>query len=293
MSSFVKKSLRVTITLANGNFASAQGKNTLVLEGYRVLASVQHAGGMAATQASINIYGLLMADMNQLSVLAWQVLSIQQRNMVTIEASLDDGGYTTVFFGNINTAYGDYTASPEAFLSIQAMAGFFSQIAPAAPVSYQGTVDVAVIMARLANDMGLAFENTGVSVQISNPYLSGSAVQQARSIATAANINMNIDNGTLAIWPMGGARVGTMPVLNKDTGLIGYPTFDIKGITLRCLFNQSIRFGALVKVESPVTRANGVWKVYSINHDLSSELQGGPWFSTVYLTEQGNVVIRQ
>lgn len=293
MSSFTKKRLRVTITLANGNFASANGNNSLTLEGYRIIASIQHAGGMAATQASVAIYGMLQADMNQLSVLAWQILSVQQRNMLTIEAGDDETGLSQVFSGSINTAFGDYTTTPEVFLSVQAMAGYFSQISPVAPASYKGSVDVATVMSRLATGMGVEFENNGVSVQLVNPYFSGTAITQARSAATAANINMSLDNGVLSIWPMVGARAGEVPVLNKDTGLIGYPTFDIKGIALRCLFNPSIRFGALVKVESPVTRANGVWKVYSISHDLSSETLGGPWFSTVYLTEQGNVVVRQ
>jgi hypothetical protein len=129
--------------------------------------------------------------------------------------------------------------------------------------------------------MGLAFENSGVTGKLSNPYFPGSARSQAQACARAAGISMIIDNGKLAIWPKNGSRNGAVPLISPQTGMIGYPSYTALGIMLKTLFNPSIGFGGKIKVQSELPAACGEWAVYSLDHDLEAMMPNGRWFSTV------------
>lgn len=285
MSSFTKKRIRTTITLSN--VASA---NTITLNGLRTIVDVQHAGGMMMSTATMRIYGMQQSDMNQLTTLAWRVLSVV-RNTVRVEVGDDVNGLSEAFSGQILNAWADYQTAPDVFLHIEAQAAYFDQINPVPVSSYPDSADVATIMATLAKTMGLAFENNGVNAKLSNPYLPNTALEQARAVAKAANIDLYIEGATMAITPKGVARNGGIPQINPDSGLIGYPTFDRIGIAFSCLYNPAIRFGGQVTVNSAVQPACGTWRVYAVSHQLESERPSGAWFSQIRCTENGLVPI--
>jgi len=171
------------------------------------------------------------------------------------------------------------------FLRVEALSLYYDQINPVAPSSYTGATSAATIMQTLAGQMGLAFENNGVDTQLSNPYLPNTLVEQSKSVQKAANIDVYVEGSTMAITPKGVPRGGLAPLITPQTGLVGYPTIDKFGINFQCFFTPGIRFGGQVQVQSDVPKANGVWRVYSINHMLESERPGGKWHSRVACTE--------
>jgi hypothetical protein len=162
---------------------------------------------------------------------------------------------------------------------INANAGLFESIKPVPPSSYPGAVDAAVVMSTLARKAGYAFENNGVSVMLSTPYLQGSLWDQMARCADAANINWTIDLGTLAIWPKGGSRAGSMPVISSKTGMVGYPTNWGYGIGVRTSFSSQLQIGKSCEVQSILPFANGKFTMFDIEHDLESETPNGSWFT--------------
>jgi len=283
MSGYAKRSLDVTFSLGTGNFGNS-GFNVVTLSGLRVLANVVKAGGVSMTNAQVRVFGMNESLMNQLSTLGKPLigapLSVTNRNnMLTLNAYSEDQKPATVFQGTIAEALQDYQAIPEVAFVVNAYGGLIQAFAPVPPTSAPNNVDVATVMQSLASTMGLKFENNGVSVQISSPYLAGTAWQQIQSLANQANINMVVEDGVLAIWPINGTRAGTALLLSPSTGLIGYPTFADNGISLKTLFNPAIKFGSQIKVQSSITSANGVWNVYKVAHTLESEQPEGSWFT--------------
>lgn len=137
-------------------------------------------------------------------------------------------------------------------------------------------------MQNLAIQGGYIFENNGVSVILSTPYFHGSARDQMMACATAGNFNWIIDDNTLAIWPKGKSRGGTVPVISSATGMVGYPTFQSPGISVRTIFNNQLRYGASVKVESILPFANGTFTMFQLSHELQSETPNGTWFTEIY-----------
>lgn len=285
--SFVERRIRLTFLLGEGDFGNS-GFNQSTYEGLRVSATVTKNGGVSMSQLSMRVYGMSLSAMNRLSTLG-KPLTDGRNNKVRVEAGDDEIGYTTVFIGTISQAWADMNDQANAALVVTAHSGLLDALRPTPPSSYTGPTSVSNIMASLAQEMGYQFEDGGVQVTLASPYLSGTPRMQAEAVAQAAGINWVIDDETLAIWPAGGTRGGLIPLLSPDTGLINYPAFTQNGLALTVLFTPSITFGGQVQVESSLTPANGTWTVFSVTHELESEMPGGKWFTQLECSVLGFV----
>lgn len=278
--SFVKRSIEVTFTRAEGTF-SESGGSSITLRGLRMSTKIVKAGGPTMSTANLQIYGMTLSLMNQLSTLGMQI-QLVPRDTVTISAGDNKSGMAIVFVGNVTNAYSDFANAPDALFVVQAHVLSAAAAAPASPTSFRGSVDVATILSSLATQMGLSFENNGVSVQLSNPYFPGTFREQALAAVTAADISWNGGDDTkLAIWPKNGSRGGAVPLVSTATGMRGYPAYTALGILVSSLFNPNISFGSKIEVVSDLKPACGIWSVFSLEHDLDTNMPRGSWFSTI------------
>lgn len=276
--SFVKRKIEVTIKLGKGNFGQA-GFDTVTLKGLRVSAQVQKTGMPSFNTAQLRIYGMTLSLMNTLSTLGKRSNIDTRDNTVSISVGNDGAALAMVFTGVLQEGWANFNDGPEVFFTIDAHTGLINKMKPVPPTSYAGAVDVATIIETLATSMGYAFENkSGVSVMLSNQYLPGTALEQAQTAAQAANINFALDDGTMAIWPIGGSRGGTIPLISAATGMVGYPSYTGTGVQLRTLYNPAITFGGEIEVDS-ITPAKGRWTVNVLHHNLESEMPNGAWFT--------------
>lgn len=279
---FKHRRIDLEFQLGQGDFGKA-GFDTVRVSGLRVTASVTRSGGAQMSELSMRVFGLSLDVMNKLTILNILRQYDARRNTVTFSAG-DDDGTAVCFMGNIVEAWADIS-QPEAAMYVRAATGYLDLLQPVAPTSYQGSVDAAFILSGLAARMNppLTLENSGVSVQLSNPYLDGTLLEQIRAVAQAGNFNCVIDDVTqrLAIWPEGGTRQGLRTVIGPSTGMVGYPTYTQNGIQLTMLYNPAIAFGTEIQVESQLLPAAGGWSVAQVNHDLESETPGGKWYTRV------------
>ncbi len=278
--SFTRKRIDVKIQLANGTFGGTDS-NTVTLKNHHVVADIVNAGGESMGALQMRVYGLTQAMMNQLTVVGPIASAIRAQNKVNLAAGDDVNGMKTVYTGVIDQAWGDYHGAPDVLFNLVGFAGLDTAILPVAPNSYKGAANVADIMAGLAKNANLTFENNGVSTQLSNPYFPGTTLNQIRECARAADILYTIDRGILAIWPHSGARAGDATVISPETGLVGYPSFTSNGLTLVTVFNPDIKLGGQVKVISSLKVACGIWTVYTVSHALETERPGGSWFTKI------------
>lgn len=274
--SFTEKAITLTFKLGQGTFGES-GANTVTVKGLRVRAEIIQVGGATMGQANLMVWGLTPDLLNQLTML-W-VLTQKTRFNSVIVAAGDADAMPVVFDGQISAAWADLNAIPNSLLHVVASSGYLDAVKPLAPSSFTGPVDVSWVMSSLANALDLTFENNGVSVILSRPYLYGTPRDQIRQAADAANIGWTIDNGTLAIWNKGAGRNGAPISVSRETGMVGYPAFNSTGISVTTLFNPSLRIGAQAKVESTIKPAAGVWYLQQISHNLESQTPGGQWFT--------------
>jgi hypothetical protein len=278
---FTKKRIAATISLAPdaGSF-DGTASDTVTLSGLRMMADLVDSTGDSMGMLQLRVFGLPQAMMNRLTIVG-DINRVILSNTIFLAAGDDERGLATVFTGTISDAWAEYNSSPDVAFNVIAYVGLGELLKPVGVNSYPGSTDVAQIMADLAKIMGLAFENNGVDARLSKPYFDGTALTQVRTCAQAAGIWYTIENGKLAIWPKNSSRVGVVHLISPATGMVGYPTLSSKGLTLKTVFNPNIRIGRDVKVESSIPMACGTFRVSTFSHSLSSELAGGPWFTTL------------
>lgn len=288
MSSFTnKKELKFIITLGTGTFGSSSN-NQVTLQGLRAVVDIDKAGGSMMGTLRAQIFGVSQSAMNSVTTLQWKPKAFIP-NTVQVYA-IDGAQETLIFTGNIVNAWGNYQGMPDVFLMIQAQAAYFNQLAAVPPTSFKGPVDVASAMSQLAAQMGLTFENNGVTGSLSNQYLPNTALEQAKALAQAAGIWLYVDNGVLAITPANAPRSKPIPVISAETSMQGYPTFDGVGVNFQALFNPSVIFGGEVQVVTDIPNANGTWIVTSVAYKLESEKPGGAWNMTIRGNQSGLAV---
>lgn len=301
--SYVARAINVTITLGQGTFGQT-GFNTVKLIGLRVAASIQKAGFPSQDNASVQVYGVEESLMNQVTTLGiHQIVQSRNQNAVIIEAGDAVNGMSIVHQGFIVDAFEDFTGSPETFLQITSVGGYIPAMQPVAPTSFPAGADAATMMQVLAGKAGWTFENNGVQVILPPTYLPGTYLDQMHTVARAANIEMYQDTGTtpptLAIWPKNLTRVqnGIIPLVNKASGLINYPSFYSEGVSFRCLYNPNLTIAKQVQLQSSAGAKapllgqagaspsgtfsggpNGIWVIVKLSYDLSAQIPDGPWF---------------
>ncbi len=285
MSSFTAKRLRVRLILAGSNQVfPGTNDNTLELSDLRVSAKVQ-AVARLATQADIRIYGMQAKDMNALTV-AWANPPIVLDHLVILEANNTgrEDGWVQVFKGTITEAQPDYRAMPDVSFNILAVTGYFVKINPAAPTSYPEQVDIGVAAQDIIERMGSpwVYVDGGATGVLSNPYYYGTLWDQLAQACTAAQADFYVQGDEILITPQGQPRSSAPAViLNKDSGLIGYPMFERSGLNVSALFDPAFLCGTAVEIESAVPNASGRWYPFALYHNLESKTPRGAWFTSL------------
>lgn len=292
--SFTQRLMSFTFTLADTKkpivspvtFASS-GTNSITLQGLRASCKLQKAGFPQMGGAIMRIYGMTLSDMNDLSTLG-QRIYLQPPNTVLIQAG-DSSGLGIVFWGVIQNAYIDFSAAPDVAFQVEAWTEAGFSTIPAVPTSINGSADVVTILKGLANATNMSFENNGVAnVQIPSLYLWGSPFSQINDIKQQVKNVVNVAivgesaGGKLILTYRNESRLGDVPLISADTGMIGYPSYTPNGIMVKTLYNKNVGFLKSIIVKSQfLPAANREWIVFGLDHDLDTMFPNGRWESII------------
>lgn len=276
--SFIKRRLQVRLTLAKGSFGSG---NTVVIDNHAMRVSVEKLGPPDFAKASVEIFGMNLDDIEQLTSLSFHPFKLT-RNYINIFAGDDESGLSQIFAGSITAANGDLSGCPEHKLKIDAEVGFWGRVTAQGPNVINGTQAAASFIETQATKAGMTFSNEGVSDALKNCVFSGSPVEQARQAAKQIGADLLIDDDEMILLPRQGNRKGNAVLLNKESGLLGYPAITSNGIECKSIFNPAFRFAGLFVLESIVPKASGTWRVIKLTHKLSAhDPSDGSWESSI------------
>jgi hypothetical protein len=280
--SFARKVLRVTFILAGegAKFPGTQS-NQLQLAGLRTVASVQSINRLS-TNAVVEVFGMKRADMDALTVV-FANPPILLDNILIVEA--DSGnGFLEVFRGTIIEAQPNYESAPDVSFTAQARAGYFQQVTPFTPLSWDGDVDIAHVAETILDGSGFTVVNGGANAVLQSPYLAGTRWEQLARACESANTDWYVIGQQVLLTKFGLPREQQPAVvLSPATGLIGYPMYQRAGLVARCLFDPSILCGTPIEIrDSHVPAANGRWFPQAAEHTLESEKPGGAWYSDLF-----------
>lgn len=279
---FTNKTIQVVMAMAEGVFGN--GANQITVEGLPVSVDIQKQGGDERPSAEVTISNLNIDVVRKLTTLSFQPLQ-RFKNQITINAGEVGKQLQTIFIGDFENAYGNFQDAPTMNLTVKAIAAQHGALLPTPATSVDGVEQVAHLMEQWATEAGCTLENNGVNASVKNAVYVGSPVDKAKALAREVGIELIIDDNKFVIMPRGGAVEGNAIVIDKENGLLGYPAFSNDGIEFRAIFNPNFRIGGLVKVNSVVPRATGIWKITKINTKLEAYIPtGGSWDSTISAT---------
>ncbi len=278
--SFIKRRLQVRLTLAKGSYKSGDG-NSVVITDHAMRVSVEKLGPPDFAKASVEIFGMNLSDIEQLTSLSFHPFKLT-RNYINIYAGDADTGLSEIFAGSITAANGDFSGCPEHKLKIDAEVGFWGRVTAQGPNVINGSQSVASFIETQAAASNMTFQNEGVSSSLKNCVFDGTPIEQARQAAKMVGADLIIDDDEMVLLPAGGNRKGNAVLLNKESGLLGYPAITSNGIECKAIFNPAFRFAGLFVLDSIVPKASGTWRIVKLTHKLSANDPGdGSWESSI------------
>ncbi|AYO37447.1 hypothetical protein [Serratia sp. P2ACOL2] len=277
--SYQQRKIMIEFTLAEGKKFDDRG-NVLTIQNARCYVSLAAYGGIAGTQVTLYLWGLIP---QQMAALSYKGIWIDgaKPNRVRVWA-----GDRQIFEGFISDAYADYNQVPDVPLIITANMMFYLRAKKVSPFSAEGTVPIDDILMPLASSVGLKYENQGVKRSLPDPYLQGDITQQMLEAARAVDAEIDINVEQVTIWPRGMPRKEPTLLVSPEHGLIGYPIFTNVGLCITTLFSADIFIGRKLSLETSLPNASGQYAVIGAVHTLTSWVEGGQWSTAGDLLRQ-------
>lgn len=268
-----KKELRYEFTLAKGNF-DKNNNNKLSVGNVKSSFRVGSYGDYGGTQAEITIFGLSADRLATLSGQGIGVFTVDAGD-TTIDVYV---GSTKIYSGGIYASYANMNGQPETALILNAVAGLNLKTASSAAFSLPGAVDVSKMLAAICKVYGYGFKTPIVNSPIEqNPHYSGSPLDQIRDICLSHDLNYQIFDNVLTVWPKKSAVDDIVPLVSADSGLIGYPVFSQYGITFQAQYSSLLSQGREVEIKTALPNASGRYLLTIVEHFLTSWTDGGSW----------------
>jgi hypothetical protein len=277
---FSERSLRFTFSGSpRGSFSAA---------GLRAAVSIQATDGILGVMAQVKIWGLSMEQMNNYSTAIPREINatLPDANLI-IEAGDLGGTLSQVINGPIFSSNIDLTDAPDSAFVVS-VAGIADNATPAAPQSQPGSQNAEDLIAALCPAAGLTLQNTNGAAHgvLRNPNTYGSALKQIDTIARAAGFRWIQNGNTIAICPQGGTIDSTVIDVGPNTNpqMVGYPAYWPLGIVVTSIYNPRVQVGRQMNVVgSIIEKANGLWQITNVQHELTTMMPKGPWFTIATL----------
>ena len=256
---------------------------------YRGEVNIQESGGVHKDTCDIAIYGLSLNSLNAICFTWWDAIrKPDMRNKV--EVIVED---TVIFQGDTYFINSDFSKAPDVCLRITGVVGYAISAIMLPNKDYTGWN-----ILNMFEDLG---KQAGMRVLISQSVnglcpklvLSGSLSNRIQKLGKELDIDVILTCGYIIVkkhdeaMPIfnsnSGVSITPTKLINKDHGMIGYPSFNNFGVNFSALFDPYIKTGQVVRIESIVPKVTGEYKIIS-KQSLLSSLPNGQWRSNYVAT---------
>lgn len=292
MNTLVERRARVTVrvTRADGDGTDAQTESTYQFTENRMSIQVTQGGGRYGN-AKVQVYGVNMDAMNKIARLWLEVLSPSSADVLLIDV-WDGSSYVPFFEGVITWTAIDASGAPAVALSIEANDAMIGMNAVTTVYAQDTPVTLQTALAEILEPAGLVaeFSENVPELQVQKIYLQGTPMEQANTLMgyfpeLAHYVNLR----RFIVRPVNGP-LGDVPlVLNRHTGLIGYPTYATSGISFSMLFDARVRLGRALDLQTDFDFVNRTkWVASVLQHNIQPNWPGGQWVTQVAAQSYGS-----
>lgn len=201
------------------------------------------------------------------------------------------GATTTLFLGEMRTGQ-TVTDGPDGVTELTTGDGDQAAILARSTASFAKGGNAYNVSLQLLKDMGIGNGNLATVAEVlkgsplfnQGVVLKGNSLQHLIDIARSCALEVSIQNGVAQWTPLGQPLQGEATLLSSDTGLIGSPTVDTKGVlSFECLMLPGIKPGAPVQMQAKYLQ--GLYRIVSVETEGSSF--GNDWSHKVEAKRYG------
>ncbi|MDR0805940.1 MAG: hypothetical protein LBN41_04220 [Enterobacteriaceae bacterium] len=191
----------------------------------------------------------------------------QPRRMI-VEVGRVTTGTFIVFVGDIVSA--EIASPPDVTLTIKAKTNNASAMNI---VSSTGTAvqKLSEIAKKVADDCGVRLDFQATDKNIANWYYCGAAAKQVSRLQESGGVKAFIDDDVLIVKDLDKAVNGRIRILSMNTGMVGIPKANEKGLDVRFLIDGESVLGGMLRLDSKVNKSlNGDYIIEQLKFDVAS-----------------------
>lgn len=189
-------------------------------------------------------------------------------------------GLSRLFVGDIVSA--QPSSPPDLDLTIKAKTEN-AQAGKVISTSAGPSVRLSALTQRVASDLDISPIFQATDKNIANYTHTGGALAQVQKLAAAGMVNAFIDDKSLIVKNKNTALSGKMRILNKDSGMVGIPRGDEKGVKVQFLIDPDAAIGGALRIDSKLNKSlNGDYIIEQLAFEAASH--DTPFFYTATAT---------
>lgn len=189
-------------------------------------------------------------------------------------------GLFRLFIGDIVSA--EPSSPPDLDLTIKAKTEN-AQAGNVISTSAGASITLSALTQRIASDLGLTPTFQAQDKNIANYTHTGSALAQVQRLAAAGGVDAFIDDKQLVVKSASSPISGKLRILNKDTGMVGIPKGDEKGVKVQFLIDPNAAIGGALRIDSRMNKSlNGDYVIEQLAFEAASH--DTPFFYTATAT---------
>lgn len=281
--------LKIKFILKSGIFESTLNNSKIIdgsVDGLSIHVNFTRSTGMIQSNANIVIFGMNMNDIRQLTQLQYYAGSYLPKNQIEIYAGYElneDGMPPLAFKGLIFNAGANLNNVNRPFI-IYALDLWSTGIASLPNIEAKGIHQIndiiQEIIANYKTQAGIEYIYQPQNVQgtINNFSTQGSFINQLDAITTQTNYAYKIDDPFVIVY-----KKNTNPntfeyIIDKDTGLLGYPKIEQLGISIRVRYNSNLRWGGKIILKTFANLTENDIQLNITEPDTLEVLKQSEWY---------------
>lgn len=245
-------------------------------EGLRIRASGTKYANPTQNECTITISGLKQATRDYLITETSPFNNNRTPKRVILEVGRVQTGIFRLFMGDIVTV--EPSSPPDLDLTITAKTQY-AQSGNVISTSGPAQMRLSALAQKVASDLGLTLEFQAMDKNIGSYQHTGSALAQVGNLSQTGGVVAFIDDQTLIVKDVQRPLSGRVRVLNQESGMVGVPKTNEKGISVQFLVDPETTIGGALRVESKINPAvNGEYVINQLKFDVASH--DTPFFYT-------------
>jgi hypothetical protein len=274
---------QVIVTVRRPDKTGALQPFTYTFQPHRMRIVVGMAGGQFG-DAKIEVFGVPLATMNQISRLMMEPLTPQNTDTIVINVWANSA-WVPFWQGVITWAAVDASGMPAVKLVIEGNTSMALANVTASPYANPGPVALKDALTSIVTPYGFVIDySTSIPpLMLTDARATGTPIAQVgQLIRQFPTLTFSCNLQRIAVRLANAPYSADAITVSDETGKMGFPVYSSSALQFNTLFNPQIRPGVALNVVSTFDFVNRtLWIANVLQHTLEVNLPGGQWTTAV------------